>query len=78
VLNDLSVMLLSNVCCKTDGQLRIGFDIAVAVLLGAESFTLATVPLIAMGCVMLRRRCHLNSCAVGIATQDPYLRSKFK
>ncbi|CAI4307040.1 AMM_1a_G0007290.mRNA.1.CDS.1 [Saccharomyces cerevisiae] len=73
VLNDLR----RNVVVQTDGQLRTGFDIAVAVLLGAESFTLATVPLIAMGCVMLRR-CHLNSCAVGIATQDPYLRSKFK
>ncbi|EDO17051.1 hypothetical protein Kpol_530p21 [Vanderwaltozyma polyspora DSM 70294] len=73
VLNDLR----RNVIVQTDGQLRTGFDIAVAVLLGAESFTLATIPLIAMGCVMLRR-CHLNSCAVGIATQDPYLRSKFK
>lgn len=60
VLNDLR----RNVVVQTDGQLRTGFDIAVAVLLGAESFTLATVPLIAMGCVMLRR-CHLNSCAVG-------------
>lgn len=73
VLNDLR----KNVVLQTDGQLRTGFDIAVAVLLGAESFTLATVPLITMGCVMLRR-CHLNSCAVGIATQDPYLRNKFK
>lgn len=73
VLNDLR----RNVVVQTDGQLRTGFDIAVAVLLGAESFTLATIPLIAMGCIMLRR-CHLNSCAVGIATQDPYLRSKFK
>ncbi|CCE63788.1 hypothetical protein TPHA_0F03070 [Tetrapisispora phaffii CBS 4417] len=73
VLNDLR----RNVVVQTDGQLRTGFDIAVAVLLGAESFTLATIPLIAMGCVMLRR-CHLNSCAVGIATQDPFLRSKFK
>ncbi|CCH58698.1 hypothetical protein TBLA_0A09100 [Henningerozyma blattae CBS 6284] len=73
VLNDLR----RNVVVQTDGQLRTGFDIAVAVLLGAESFTLATIPLIAMGCVMLRR-CHLNVCAVGIATQDPYLRSKFK
>lgn len=73
VLNDLR----RNVTVQTDGQLRTGFDIAVAVLLGAESFTLATIPLIAMGCVMLRR-CHTNTCAVGIATQDPYLRSKFK
>lgn len=73
VLNDLR----RNVVVQTDGQLRTGFDIAVAVLLGAESFTLATIPLIVMGCVMLRR-CHTNTCAVGIATQDPYLRSKFK
>ncbi|SCU79561.1 LAFA_0B03972g1_1 [Lachancea sp. 'fantastica'] len=73
VLNDLR----RNVVVQTDGQLRTGFDIAVAVLLGAESFTLATVPLIAMGCIMLRK-CHLNACAVGIATQDPLLREKFK
>ncbi|CUS22288.1 LAQU0S05e01992g1_1 [Lachancea quebecensis] len=73
VLNDLR----RNVVVQTDGQLRTGFDIAVAVLLGAESFTLATVPLIAMGCIMLRK-CHLNACAVGIATQDPVLREKFK
>ena len=73
VLNDLR----DRVVLQTDGQLRTGFDIAVAVLLGAESFTLATIPLIVMGCVMLRR-CHTNTCAVGIATQDPYLRSKFK
>ncbi|QEU61385.1 Glt1 [Kluyveromyces lactis] len=73
VLNDLR----GNVVVQTDGQLRTGFDIAVAILLGAESFTLATVPLIAMGCIMLRK-CHLNACAVGIATQDPVLRDKFK
>ncbi|SCU92877.1 LAMI_0E12420g1_1 [Lachancea mirantina] len=73
VLNDLR----RNVVVQTDGQLRTGFDIAVAVLLGAESFTLATIPLIAMGCIMLRK-CHLNACAVGIATQDPLLREKFK
>ncbi|CAL9735731.1 glutamate synthase [NADH] [Monosporozyma servazzii] len=73
VLNDLR----EKVVLQTDGQLRTGFDIAVAVLLGAESFTLATIPLIVMGCIMLRR-CHTNTCAVGIATQDPYLRSKFK
>lgn len=73
VLNDLR----RNVVVQTDGQLRTGFDIAVAVLLGAESFTLATIPLVAMGCIMLRK-CHLNACAVGIATQDPVLRDKFK
>lgn len=73
VLNDLR----GNVVVQTDGQLRTGFDIAVAVLLGAESFTLATIPLIALGCIMMRK-CHLNSCPVGIATQDPELRAKFK
>lgn len=73
VLNDLR----RNVVVQTDGQIRTAFDVAVAVLLGAEQFTLATVPLIAMGCIMLRK-CHLNACAVGIATQDPYLRSKFE
>lgn len=73
VINDLR----GNVVVQTDGQLRTGFDIAVAILLGAESFTLATIPLIAMGCIMLRK-CHLNACAVGIATQDPLLREKFK
>lgn len=73
VLNDLR----RNVVVQTDGQIRTGYDVAVAVLLGAEQFTLATVPLIALGCVMLRK-CHLNACAVGIATQDPYLRSKFE
>ncbi|ODV70828.1 glutamate synthase (NADH) CYBJADRAFT_169895 [Cyberlindnera jadinii NRRL Y-1542] len=73
VLNDLR----GNVVVQTDGQLRTGFDIAVAVLLGAESFTLATIPLIAMGCIMMRK-CHLNTCPVGIATQDSVLREKFK
>ena len=73
VLNDLR----GHTVVQTDGQLRTGFDIAVAILLGAESFTLATIPLIAMGCIMLRK-CHLNTCAVGVATQDPELRAKFK
>ncbi|CAI8496289.1 unnamed protein product [Hanseniaspora opuntiae] len=73
VLNDLR----GHCTLQTDGNLRTGFDIAVAVLLGAESFTLATAPLISMGCIMLRK-CHLNACAVGVATQDPELRAKFK
>ena len=73
VLNDLR----GHCTLQTDGNLRTGFDIAVAVLLGAESFTLATAPLISMGCIMLRK-CHLNACAVGVATQDPDLRAKFK
>ncbi|KAH3902636.1 probable Glutamate synthase [NADH] [Saccharomycodes ludwigii] len=73
VLNDLR----GHSVVQTDGQLRTAFDIAVAILLGAESFTMATVPLISMGCIMLRK-CHLNTCAVGVATQDPELRAKFK
>ncbi|KAI9831057.1 MAG: glutamate synthase [NADH] [Phylliscum demangeonii] len=73
VLNDLR----GRVIVQTDGQLRTGRDVAVACLLGAEEWGFATTPLIAMGCVMMRR-CHLNTCPVGIATQDPELRKKFQ
>ncbi|KAK2733202.1 glutamate synthase [NADH] [Myotisia sp. PD_48] len=73
VLNDLR----GRVIVQTDGQLRTGRDIAVACLLGAEEWGFATAPLIAMGCIMMRK-CHLNSCPVGIATQDPALREKFQ
>ncbi|KAH7107808.1 NADPH-dependent glutamate synthase [Auriculariales sp. MPI-PUGE-AT-0066] len=72
VLNDLR----GRVTVQTDGQLRTGRDIAMACLLGAEEFGFATTPLIAMGCIMMRK-CHLNTCPVGIATQDPQLRAKF-
>ncbi|KAF8350828.1 NADPH-dependent glutamate synthase [Amanita rubescens] len=72
VLNDLR----GRVTVQTDGQLRTGRDIAVACLLGAEEWGFATTPLIAMGCIMMRK-CHLNTCPVGIATQDPQLRAKF-
>ncbi|KAK9381292.1 uncharacterized protein V2V93DRAFT_368845 [Kockiozyma suomiensis] len=72
VLNDLR----GRVIVQTDGQLRTGRDIAIACLLGAEEWGFATTPLIAMGCIMMRK-CHLNTCPVGIATQDPYLRKKF-
>lgn len=72
VLNDLR----GRVVVQTDGQLRTGRDIAIACLLGAEEYGFATAPLIAMGCIMMRK-CHLNSCPVGIATQDPELRKKF-
>ncbi|KAK9447207.1 uncharacterized protein V1518DRAFT_421636 [Limtongia smithiae] len=72
VLNDLR----GRVVVQTDGQLRTGRDIAIACLLGAEEWGFATTPLIAMGCIMMRK-CHLNTCPVGIATQDPYLRKKF-
>ncbi len=73
VMNDLR----SRVRLETDGQLKTGRDVAVACLLGAEEFGLATAPLITMGCIMMRK-CHLNTCPVGIATQDPELRKKFQ
>ncbi|KAI0273665.1 NADPH-dependent glutamate synthase [Gloeopeniophorella convolvens] len=72
VLNDLR----GRVTVQTDGQIRTGRDIAIACLLGAEEWGFATAPLIAMGCIMMRK-CHLNTCPVGIATQDPQLRAKF-
>ena len=68
--------LRSRVVLQTDGQLKTGRDIAVAALLGAEEFGFATAPLVALGCIMMRK-CHLNTCPVGIATQDPDLRRKF-
>ncbi|CAL5227781.1 g10803 [Coccomyxa viridis] len=61
---------------QADGQLRTGRDLAVATLLGAEEYGFATAPLITMGCIMMRK-CHTNTCPVGIATQDPELRAKF-
>ncbi|MGD8829368.1 MAG: glutamate synthase large subunit [Pseudomonadales bacterium] len=72
VLNNLR----SRVVLQTDGQLKTGRDVAIAALLGAEEFGFATAPLIALGCIMMRK-CHLNTCPVGIATQDPQLRAKF-
>ena len=69
--------LRSRVVLQTDGQLKTGRDIAVAALLGAEEFGFSTAPLITLGCIMMRK-CHLNTCPVGIATQDPELRKKFK
>jgi glutamate synthase (NADH) len=72
VLNDLR----SRVKLQTDGQLKSGRDVVIAMCLGAEEFGFATAPLIALGCIMMRK-CHLNTCPVGIATQDPLLRKKF-
>ncbi|KYN05005.1 Glutamate synthase [NADH], amyloplastic [Cyphomyrmex costatus] len=69
--------LRSRMIVQADGQLRTGFDIVVAALLGADEFGFSTAPLIAMGCTMMRK-CHLNTCPVGIATQDPILRKKFE
>ncbi|CAG8505587.1 4843_t:CDS:2, partial [Cetraspora pellucida] len=73
VLNDLR----GRVIVQTDGQIRTGRDVAIACLLGAEEWGFATTPLIALGCIMMRK-CHLNTCPVGIATQDPELRKKFE
>ncbi len=69
--------LRSRVVLECDGQLKTGRDVAIACLLGAEEFGFATAPLVASGCVMMRV-CHLNTCPVGIATQNPELRKKFK
>ncbi|TPX46503.1 glutamate synthase (NADH) [Synchytrium endobioticum] len=73
VLNDLR----GRVVVQTDGQIKTGRDVAVACLLGAEEWGFATAPLIALGCTMMRK-CHLNTCPFGIATQDPELRKKFE
>jgi len=72
VLNDLR----SRVILQTDGQLKTGRDVVIAACLGAEEMGFATAPLITLGCIMMRK-CHLNTCPVGIATQDPELRKKF-
>jgi glutamate synthase (ferredoxin) len=68
--------LRSRVRLETDGQLKTGRDVVVAALLGAEEFGFSTAPLVSLGCIMMRV-CHLNTCPVGIATQDPLLREKF-
>ena len=73
VMNDLR----SRIIVQTDGKLQTGRDVAIAALLGAEEFGFSTTPLVAMGCIMMRK-CHLNTCPVGIATQDPALRAKFE
>ena len=72
VMNDLR----GRIVVQTDGQLKTGRDVAIACLLGAEEFGFSTAPLITLGCIMLRK-CHLNTCSVGIATQDPELRKRF-
>jgi glutamate synthase (NADPH) large chain len=68
--------LRSRITVQTDGQLRTGRDIAIATLLGAEEWGVATASLVVMGCIMMRK-CHLNTCPVGVATQDPELRKRF-
>src|SRR5215471_4950109 len=72
VKNDLR----SRTILQADGQMRTGRDVVIAALLGAEEYGFATAPLVASGCIMMRK-CHLNTCPVGIATQDPELRKKF-
>jgi glutamate synthase (ferredoxin) len=72
VLNDLR----SRIVVEVDGQLKTGRDVVIGALLGAEEFGFATAPLVALGCIMMRV-CHLNTCPVGVATQDPKLRAKF-
>src|SRR5689334_24693244 len=72
LLNDLR----SRITVQTDGQLKTGRDVVIAALLGADEMGFSTAPLIATGCIMMRA-CHLNTCPVGIATQDPELRKRF-
>src|SRR6202042_3363613 len=69
--------LRGRVAVQADGGLRTGRDVAVAALLGADEFGFSTAPLIAMGCIMMRV-CHLNTCPVGVATQNPELRARFR
>ncbi|TNF48163.1 MAG: glutamate synthase large subunit [Deltaproteobacteria bacterium] len=72
VLNDLR----GRIIVQTDGQLRTGRDVIIAAMLGAEEYAFATVALVTVGCIMMRK-CHLNTCPVGVATQDEALRGKF-
>src|SRR5690606_8280318 len=72
VMNDLR----SRVVLQTDGQLKTGRDVVIAAVLGAEEFGIATGALISVGCIMMRK-CHKNTCPVGVATQDESLRAKF-
>ena len=68
--------LRSRIRVQTDGQIKTGRDVAIAFLLGADEVGMSTLPLVATGCIMMRK-CHLNTCPVGVATQDPELRKKF-
>jgi len=72
LMNDLR----SRIVVEVDGQLKTGRDVVIGALLGAEEFGFATAPLVSLGCVMMRA-CHLNTCPVGVATQDPELRRRF-
>ncbi len=68
--------LRSRIRVRADGGLKTGWDVVVAALLGAEEYGFGTAPLVTLGCIMLRK-CHCNTCSVGIATQDPELRKRF-
>ena len=68
--------LRDRIVVQVDGQMKTGRDVVIGALLGAEEFGFATAPLVVLGCIMMRV-CHLNTCPVGIATQDPELRKKF-
>ena len=72
LLNDLR----SRITVEVDGQIKTGRDVVIGALLGADEFGFSTAPLIALGCIMMRV-CHLNTCPVGIATQDPSSRARF-
>ena len=68
--------LRDRIIVQVDGQMKTGRDVVIGALMGAEEFGFSTGPLVVMGCIMMRV-CHLNTCPVGIATQDPRLRAKF-
>jgi glutamate synthase (NADPH) large chain len=68
--------LRSRIAVQVDGQMKTGRDVVIGALLGADEFGFATAPLVVEGCIMMRK-CHLNTCPVGVATQDPVLRRKF-
>ena len=69
--------LRGRIAVQVDGQLKTGRDVAIGAILGADEFGFATAPLVVTGCIMMRK-CHLNTCPVGVATQDPVLRKKFR
>ena len=68
--------LRGRIAVQVDGQIKTGRDVVIGAILGADEFGFATAPLVVEGCIMMRK-CHLNTCPVGIATQDPSLRAKF-
>ena len=69
--------LRGRIAVQVDGQMKTGRDVVIGAILGADEFGFATAPLVVEGCIMMRK-CHLNTCPVGVATQDPVLRRKFE